>query len=89
MDVETWLGGLRLGQYRQLFQDNAIDLEVLPHLTSEDLREMGVVAIGHRRKLLQAIEALQGVSGGGPEPSMAARVVSTAQCSPRRIRPTC
>jgi class 3 adenylate cyclase len=67
-----------LGQYGQLFQDNAVDLEVLPHLTSDDLREMGVVAIGHRRKLLQAIEALRGVSGGGPEPGMAARVVSTA-----------
>ena len=77
MDVETWLGGLGLGQYGQLFQDNAIDLEVLPHLTGDDLREMGVVAIGHRRKLLQAIEALRRVSGGGLEPGMAARVVST------------
>jgi hypothetical protein len=78
MDVKTWLGGLGLGQYGQLFQDNAIDLEVLPHLTGDDLREMGVVAIGHRRKLLQAIEALQGASGGEPEVSMAARVDSMA-----------
>jgi class 3 adenylate cyclase len=74
MDVETWLGGLGLGRYGQLFRDNAIDLEVLPHLTGDDLRGMGVVAIGHRRKLLQAIEALRGVSGGGPEPGMAARI---------------
>jgi hypothetical protein len=68
MDVETWLGGLGFGQYGQLFQDNAIDLEVLPHLTGDDLREMGVVAIGHRRKLLQAIEALRGVSGAERKP---------------------
>jgi class 3 adenylate cyclase/predicted ATPase len=78
MDVEAWLSGLGLGQYGQLFQDNAVDLGVLPHLTSDDLREMGVVAIGHRRKLLQAIEALRGASGGGPGAGMAARVDSMA-----------
>ena len=40
------------------FRDNEIDWEVLPKLTSEDLREIGVAAIGHRRKLLDAIAAL-------------------------------
>jgi class 3 adenylate cyclase len=40
------------------FRDNEIDWEVLPKLTSEDLREIGVAAIGHRRKLLDAIVAL-------------------------------
>ena len=47
-----------LERYEPLFRDNEIDWEVLPKLTSEDLKEIGVVAIGHRRKLLDAIAAL-------------------------------
>ena len=58
MDIEAWLQGLGLGRYVPAFRDNEIDGEVLPKLTSEDLREIGVAAIGHRRKLLDAIAAL-------------------------------
>src|SRR5262252_8547512 len=61
MDIATWLQGLGLERYVPAFRDNEIDWEVLPKLTSEDLREIGVAAIGHRRKLLDAIAAL-GVS---------------------------
>ena len=52
MDVAAWLQGLGLQRYVSAFRDNEIDWEVLPKLTSEDLREIGVAAIGHRRKLL-------------------------------------
>jgi class 3 adenylate cyclase len=58
MDIEAWLQGLGLERYVPAFRDNEIDGEVLPKLTSEDLRELGVAAIGHRRKLLDAIAAL-------------------------------
>src|ERR1700756_5200352 len=58
MDVAAWLQGLGLERYVPAFRDNEIDWEVLPKLTSEDLREIGVAAIGHRRKLLDAIAAL-------------------------------
>src|ERR1700730_947444 len=61
MDIEAWLRGLGLERYAPAFRDNEIDWEVLPKLTAEDLREIGVAAIGHRRKLLDAIAAL-GVS---------------------------
>ena len=60
MDIEAWLQGLGLERYVPAFRDNEIDREVLPKLTSEDLREIGVAAIGHRRKLLDAIAALGG-----------------------------
>ena len=63
MDIEAWLQGLGLERYAPAFRDNEIDWEVLPKLTSEDLREIGVAAIGHRRKLLDAIAAL-----GAPTP---------------------
>src|SRR5712671_5212612 len=58
MDIAAWLQGLGLERYVPAFHDNEIDWEVLPKLTSEDLREIGVGAIGHRRKLLDAIAAL-------------------------------
>jgi class 3 adenylate cyclase len=58
MDIAAWLQGLGLERYVLAFRDNEIDWEVLPKLTSEDLREIGVAAIGHRRKLLDAIAAL-------------------------------
>jgi len=58
MDVATWLRGLSLERYEAAFRDNEIDWAVLPQLTSEDLKEIGVAPIGHRRKLLGAIAAL-------------------------------
>src|ERR1700756_944725 len=58
MDIAAGLQGLGFGRYVAAFRDNEIDWEVLPKLTSEDLREIGVAAIGHRRKLLDAIAAL-------------------------------
>jgi hypothetical protein len=58
MDVVAWLGGLGLEQYAPAFRDNDIDEEVLRRLTAEDLRELGVVSIGHRRRLLDAINKL-------------------------------
>ena len=57
MDIAAWLRGLGLEQYGPAFRANEIDEGVLPSLTSEDLREMGVVPIGHRRRLLDAIAA--------------------------------
>ena len=58
MDIAAWLRGLGLEQYEPAFRANEIDEGVLPSLTSEDLREIGVVPIGHRRRLLHAIAAL-------------------------------
>ena len=66
MDIAAWLQDLGLERYVSTFCENEIDWEVLPKLTSEDLREIGVAAIGHRRKLLDAIAAL------GPEAPAAA-----------------
>src|SRR5215470_15148676 len=58
MDVAEWLRDLGLEQYAPAFRDNDIDGEVLRRLTGEDLRELGVRSVGHRRRLLDAISAL-------------------------------
>ena len=65
MDVAEWLRRLGLDQYVPAFRANDIDGEVLRRLTGEDLRELGITSIGHRRKLLDAIAAL----GAGPLPN--------------------
>jgi class 3 adenylate cyclase/predicted ATPase len=59
MDVVVWLRSLGLGKYEAAFRENEIDETVLPSLTAEDLKELGVAALGHRRKLLDAIAALR------------------------------
>ena len=56
--VADWLKGLGLEQYAKAFSDNDIDRDILPELTADDLVGLGVASIGHRRKLLAAIEAL-------------------------------
>ena len=59
MDVGGWLRRLGLEQYEASFRENEIDDAVLPSLTAEDLKDLGVCVIGHRRKLLDAIAALR------------------------------
>ena len=77
MDIEAWLQGLGLERYGPAFRDNEIDWEVLPKLTSEDLREIGVAAVGHRRKLLDAIAAL-----GASAPTAAATAAVSGASTP-------
>jgi class 3 adenylate cyclase/tetratricopeptide (TPR) repeat protein len=55
VDIGQWLRGLGLQSYEQAFRDNGIDFDVLPRLTADDLKEIGVLAVGHRRKILDAI----------------------------------
>ena len=67
MDVGVWLRGLGIAQYEAAFRDNAIDVAVLPKLTAEDLKELGVMVVGHRRKIISAIEELNAASASRVE----------------------
>src|SRR5690349_13271707 len=58
MDVAAWLQSLGLERYVPAFRDNEIDWDALPKLSAEDLKDLGVVLGGHRRRLLDAIAAL-------------------------------
>src|SRR5437763_7979774 len=58
MDIAAWLRDLGFAQYEGAFRDNDIDADVLRRLTADDLRELGVASIGHRRRLLDAIALL-------------------------------
>jgi hypothetical protein len=63
MDIGGWLRGLGLERYEQAFRENEIDLRVLPELTADNLKELGVAAIGHHRLLLKAIADLAAGAG--------------------------
>src|SRR5262245_52727643 len=78
MDVAEWLRGLGLERYAVAFRDNEIDWEALPKLTAEDLQDLGVVLGTHRRKLLEAIAALQSNVGS------IAKTVAAASTAERR-----
>ena len=58
MDIAAWLQDLGLERYAPAFRDNEINERVLPSLTAEDLKDLGVTLVGHRRLLLDAIAAL-------------------------------
>jgi class 3 adenylate cyclase len=86
MDVIAWLRSLGLGQYEAAFRDNEIDETVLPGLTAEDLKELGVAALGHRRRLLDAIAALRADTNATPAvtPGPAAADASPRDTAERR-----
>jgi hypothetical protein len=80
MDIAAWLRGLGLEQYATAFRDNAVDGEVLRELTADDLKDLGVTLVGHRRKLLSAITAL------GQEPSTVAQPATSRATAPISFR---
>ena len=79
MDVMVWLRSLGLGKYEAAFRENDIDETVLPGLTHETLKELGVASIGHRVKLLDAIAALRNdASPQVPSPARSSAPTPTA-----------
>ena len=55
--IADWLESLGMSEYAQRFAENRIDFSVLPDLTDQDLKELGVL-LGDRRKILRAIAKL-------------------------------
>ena len=66
MEIAGWLRQLGLGQYEPAFRENDIDFDVLRSLTADDLRDLGIASIGHRRRLLDAIKALPDTEPASP-----------------------
>ena len=75
MDVGGWLRGLGLGQYEEKFRDNKIDADLLPRLTVDDLKDIGVSVVGDRRRLLDAIAV---IAGAGPPADVPASPMKAA-----------
>ena len=82
MDIGGWLRSLGLGKYEAAFRENEIDETVLPSLTHETLKELGVTAVGHRLKLLDAVAALCADKGGKASSADAATTPTAPSVSP-------
>ena len=83
-DVGDWLRSLGLECYEQAFRDNEIDVDLLPNLTADDLKDLGVALVGHRRRLLDAIAALRGEAEASERDALAHE---PTQAAPARMRP--
>jgi hypothetical protein len=89
MDVGSWLRGLGLGRYEGAFRENAIDDTVLLNLTAEDLKDLGVGIVGHRRKLLAAIATLRAdANTKAPSPDILTQADQTPKESGERRQVT-
>ena len=82
MDIAAWLRSLGLERYEPAFRENDVDAGLLPRLTGEDLKELGVASVGHRRRLLDAIAALRRATRPRPPPRR-----GSAPTPPPRHRP--
>src|SRR6267154_3763895 len=76
MDIRTWLGSLGLDQYEAVFREHRIEIDLLPELTDQHLRDMGV-PLGHRLRMLRALRQIAGNASGAAQP--AAPVVFSPQ----------
>ena len=68
-EIADWLTRLGLPEYAGAFAENGIDVSVLPHLTDQDLKDIGVL-LGHRRKILAAVAELPGKSPSASKPPL-------------------
>jgi class 3 adenylate cyclase len=59
VDISAWLRELGLERYEEAFQENDVHAKVLPHLTAEDLKDIGITWAGHRRSPWPQIKALR------------------------------
>jgi hypothetical protein len=82
-----WLERLGLGQYAQRFAENDISFSVLPDLTDQDLKEIGV-SLGHRRQLLRAIAELTGREKDAPKAAVATAPSAAPQDTAERRQVT-
>ena len=80
MDVVVWLRSLGLERHEASFRENEIDETILPGLTAEDLKDLGVGIVGHRRKILDAIAALRAdETAKGPSTTATPRTETTPE----------
>ncbi|OLB69098.1 MAG: hypothetical protein AUI16_29825 [Alphaproteobacteria bacterium 13_2_20CM_2_64_7] len=79
MDIDGWLRRIGLAQYAEMFHANDIDIELLGRLTNDDLKDIGVVSFGHRKKLLEAIAELADAFPVSPQPAIEPKARDAAE----------
>jgi class 3 adenylate cyclase/tetratricopeptide (TPR) repeat protein len=72
MDLAEWLRALGLEQHETAFRENAVTAALLPNLTADDLKDLGVTLVGHRRQILDAIAELRIKNAPAHDPNLPA-----------------
>ncbi len=85
MDVAVWLQGLGLERYVPAFLENRIEADILPSLTVDDLKDLGVTLVGDRRRLLDAIAALGAAVPPAATPVAAPDPTAPAEAERRQL----
>ena len=85
MDIAAWLQSLGLDRYEAAFRDNEINWVVLPKLTADDLKDIGVTAVGHRRMLMDAIAALGASAATATVTAAVSDVSGSAEAERRQL----
>ena len=81
--IADWLEKLGMSEYAQCFAESRIDFSVLPYLTDQDLKDLGVV-LGDRRKILRAIAGLKSIEAVAPSPATEAVIARPQDTAERR-----
>jgi len=82
-EIADWLKTLGMSEYAQRFAENDIDIAVLPHLTDQHLKDLGV-SLGHRLKMLHAVAQLAGAAPATPPPAPVTEQKSQDTAAERR-----
>jgi class 3 adenylate cyclase len=72
--LRVWLTRLGLEEYLPAFASNHVDLDVLPELCEDDLQQLGITSLGHRKRLLRAIAELRDNGADVPDPSVSSAI---------------
>uniref|UniRef100_A0A673YLU0 receptor protein-tyrosine kinase n=1 Tax=Salmo trutta TaxID=8032 RepID=A0A673YLU0_SALTR len=57
---QEWLKGIKMGRYVELFMDSGYtSVEVVSHMTLDDLRRVGVNLVGHQKKIINSIQEMR------------------------------
>ena len=82
MPIRRWLTAIGLGGLTETFEQNDIDLDIVPDLTEEDLQQLGLT-LGQRRRLLRAAQSL---ATAGQSPAVAVKPSSEGERAPAERR---
>jgi SAM (Sterile alpha motif) domain-containing protein len=86
LDIRTWLRELNAERYAEAFVANEIDAYILPRLTAEDLKDLSVALVGHRRRMLDAIARLPAASAlDASDPAASSTLAAIIDCE--TVRP--
>jgi class 3 adenylate cyclase/predicted ATPase len=85
VDIADWLRQIGLERYAEAFKEQDIDAQILATLGAEDLKELGVTSLGHRKRLLRAIAGLSDIESDPPQPVAATAASGWPEAERRQL----